>query len=186
MFVVLVLIVAAPTAVGAFLPVTRLTAAVVASAVVAVTIAYLYFAAPTITVDEEAITVDNPWRRHVVPWGSLIDVNTRFHLTLVTAEGEVHVLAAPSPGGISAMRAKPDQDARTDLARRQGGAGLRAGDLPTQTSGQLATVVRGHWQDRVEAGDLDHSETATSTPRIGPLALTLGGLAVVLVLWVLA
>lgn len=185
-FVVLVLVVAVPTVIGAFMPVTRLTAAVVATALVAVAIAYVYFVAPRITIDEEAITVDNPWRRHVVPWGALVDVSTRFHLTLVTADGPVHALAAPSPGGFSAMRAKPDQDSRTARVHRQGAGGVRPGDLPNHSSGQLATVVRGHWQDRVEAGNLDPSEVATTTPRVGNLVLTLGGLALVVALWLLA
>lgn len=182
----LVLVVALPTAVGAFLPVTRLTAAVVVTALVAVAITYVYFVAPRITIAEEAITVDNPWRSHVIPWGALIDVNTRFHLTLVTAEGPVHALAAPSPGGFAAMRSKPDQDARTGRVHRQGAGGVRPGDLPNHSSGQLAAVIRGHWQDRVEAEDLDTSEVATSAPRVINLVVTLGGLALVLVLWLLA
>lgn len=182
-FVALVLVVAVPTAVGAFLPVTSRTAAVLASAVVAVTIAYLYFVSPSMTITEDAITVENPWRRHVVPWGALVDVNTRFQLTLVTPDEEVHVLAAPSPGGFSAMRAKPEGDSRTARVSRQSGAGVRAGDLPGHTSGQLAAVIRGHWQDRVEAGDLDHTERASVQPRWLRLALTLGGLALVAALW---
>lgn len=183
---VLVLVVALPTLIGAFTPVTRLTAAVVVTAVVAVTITYLYFVAPTITIAEEAITVDNPWRTHVIPWGALIDVNTRFHLTMVTAQGSVHALAAPSPGGFSAMRAKPDQDARTGRVQRQGAGAVRPGDLPNQSSGQLAAVVRGHWQDRVEAGDLDTNEVATTSPRVANLVVTIGGLVLVAVLWLLA
>lgn len=184
-FVVLVLVVAVPTAVGAFMPITGRTPAVVATALAAAVIAYVYFVAPTITVAEEAITVENPWRRHVVPWGALIDVNTRFQLTLVTPQGEVHALAAPSPGGFSAMRARPDADARTARIRRQGVGGVRAGDLPMQSSGQIAVVIRGHWQDRVEAGDLDHSEVATTTPRVVHLAITLGALMLPSILWLL-
>ena len=182
----LVLVVAIPTTVGAFTPVTRLTAAVVATALLAVAITYLYFVGPRITIAEEAITVDNPWRRHVIPWGALIDINTRFHLTLVTAQGPVHALAAPSPGGFSAMRSKPDQDARTGRVHRQGAGGMRPGDLPNHGSGQLAAVVRGHWQDRVEAGDLDTAAVMTTSPRVGNLVVTLGGLVLVGVLWLLA
>lgn len=182
-FVALVLVVAGPMTYGSFTPATGRTPALVASAALAVTLAYIYFVSPVIVVAEEAITVENPWRCHVVPWGSLIDVNTRFQLTLVTPQGEVHALAAPSPGGFSAMRAKPDADARTERIRRQSAGGIRAGDLPAQVSGQIAAVIRGHWQDRVEAGDLDHSEVATTTPRVVHLVITLGGLVVVAILW---
>lgn len=184
-FVALVLVVAVPSAVGAVLSVTGRTPAVLASCVLAVAIAYVYFVSPSISITEDGITVENPWRIHVVPWGALIDVNTRFQLTLVTPDGEVHVLAAPSPGGLAAMRAKPDADGRTGRLSRQG-VGVRAGDLPSHVSGQLATVIRGHWQDRVEAGDLDHSERAVTRPRSVHLALTLGGLALVSALWLVA
>jgi hypothetical protein len=185
-FLFLTTLVTGPVLVSAFVPVRSTTAAVAVTAVVATIIAYIYFVAPRVVVGEDVIRVDNPWRRHEVPWGALIDVETRFNLTLVTPQERVHVLAAPSPGGLSAMRSRPDQDRATvRLGDRQGGA-VRPGDLPSSLSGALAAVIRGHWQDLVEAGAISPGELVRTSPRPAHLAVTVGGLALSVLLWVLA
>lgn len=186
LFVVLVGLVAVPVAVTTLLDPGPLTAAIVVTALTAVVLAHQYFVSPQVVVTEEEILVENPWRRHVVPWGSLIDVDTRFNLTLVTPAVRVSAFGAPSPGGFSAMRSKGDRDAATRRALRQQAGQLRAGDLPSNRSGALAAVIRGHWRDRVETGDLDTSEAVTTTPRRGALMVTGGLLSLTALLWLLA
>lgn len=185
-FLFCTLVVTGPVLVAAFLPVRPTTPAIVVLALSATAISYIYFVAPRIVVDETAILVQNPWREHLVPWGALIDIETRFNLTLVTADGRVHAQAAPSPGGLTSMRTRPDQDrATTRVSGRSGGA-VRPGDLPSSLSGSLAGAIRGHWQDLVEAGAIDPGERVTTTPRVGHLVLTLTGPVLGLVLWLLA
>lgn len=185
-FLLCTLIVTGPVFASAFLPVRPTTPAIAVLALSVTVIAYVYFVAPRIVVAEDAIRVENSWREHVVPWDALVDVETRFNLTLVTAEDRVHVQAAPSPGGLTAMRSRPDQDRATTRVTGQRGGALRPGDLPSSLSGSLAAVIRGHWQDLVEAGAIVPGARVSTTPRVAHLALSIGGPALGLVLWLLA
>ncbi|MCA1782666.1 MAG: PH domain-containing protein [Dermatophilaceae bacterium] len=185
-FVFFTMLVTVPIFASAFMPVRSSSAAIATTAMAITVIAYIYFVAPRVVVDEEAVRVENSWRSHVVPWGAIIEVETRFNLTLVTPQGAVHAQAAPSPGGLSAMRSRPDPDRATTRVQAQRGGAVRPGDLPSSLSGSLALVIRGHWQDLVEAGSLDTAARLTTTPRLTHLALTLGGLALSAVLWLLA
>lgn len=182
-FVALVALVAMPTAAAAVPQGAALGALVLVTAVTAIVIAYIYFVTPEVVASEEAIRVTNPWRRHIVPWGALIDVDTRFALTLVTPQTRVHALGAPSPGGFSAMRSKADRDSATRRIQRQRAGLVRPGDLPATQSGALAAVIRGHLSDLVEAGRLQTDEQVETTVRIGSLAVTGGLLALTALLW---
>ena len=130
-------LVTGPVLVGSFLPVRPTTPAIATFALSATAIAYIYFVAPRIVVAEDAIRVQNSWREHVVPWGALVDIETRFNLTLVTPEGRVHVQAAPSPGGLTAMRSRPDQDRATTRATGRA-------DTCMPTNDPLGSLVNDH------------------------------------------
>lgn len=182
-FVLLVALVATPAAIAAVVQGAALAATVLASAVTAMVIAYIYFVTPEVVASEQEIRVTNPWRRHVVPWGALIDVDTRFSLTLVTPQTRVHALGAPSPGGFAAMRSKADRDSATRRIERQRGGHVRPGDLPVTQSGALAAVIRGHLSDLAETGKLRVGEQVQSTLRVVPLAVTGGLLALTALLW---
>lgn len=182
-FVMLVALVASPTAIAAVTQGAALAATASASALTAVAIAYIYFVTPEIVATEQEITVTNPWRRHVVPWGALIDVDTRFSLTLVTPQAQVHALGAPSPGGFAAMRSKADRDSATRRVERQRGGQVRPGDLPATQSGVMAAVIRGHLRELAETGSLQTGEQVQTTPRVGSLAATGGLLTLTALLW---
>ena len=185
-FLACTMIVTGPVFVAAFMPVRPTTPAIATLALSATAVAYIYFVAPRIVVAEEAIRVQNSWREHVVPWGALVDIETRFNLTLVTPEGRVHVQAAPSPGGLTAMRSRPDRDRATTRATGHAGGAARPGDLPSSLSGALAAVIRGHWQDLVETGAIGTDYRVQTAARVTHLALSIGGPALALVLWLLA
>jgi hypothetical protein len=180
------LLVTLPVLVSAFTPVRSTTPAIVTTTVVLTVVSYIYFVAPRVVVGEDGIRVQNSWREHVIPWGALVDVETRFNLTLVTADGAFHAQGAPSPGGMSALRARSDDDRATKRVSVQRGGAVRPGDLPASVSGALAVVIRGHWQDLVEAGVLDTSARPTTAPRRAHLALTVGGAVLTLVVWLVA
>ncbi len=152
---------AAAVAAGALTPPTRHTPAILLTVVTVLVAGWEWFWRPQLVVTESAVTVVNPWRTHEVPWAALVDVETRFHLTLVTAQGRYAAHAAPSPGGLAALRTRERGDPEATRAARAAGGRLRPGDLPDTPSGAAARVVRGHWQDLVEAGGL---------PRHGPAA----------------
>ncbi|MBC7309695.1 MAG: PH domain-containing protein [Tetrasphaera sp.] len=183
LFVVLIAVVAVPTAVASIAQASALAPAVAVSALTALVIAYIYFVSPQVVATEEEILVVNPWRRHVVPWGAVIDADTRFNLTLVTPQKRVPALGAPSPGGFAAMRSKAERDAATRRVEKQRGGQIRPGDLPATQSGAIASVIRGHLRDLAEAGSLRVGEQVRTDPRVGSLAVTGGLLTLTAVLW---
>jgi hypothetical protein len=185
-FLFFTMLVTVPVGVAAFFPPRSTTAALATTALVVTVIAYIYFVAPRVVVGEDAIRVENAWREHVVPWGALVDVETRFTLTLVTAQGRIHAQAAPGPSGLTARRRSPDEEIATERVGSQGPGAVHSGHQPTSLSLALASVIRGHRRDLVEAGALDPGEPVTTSPRVTHLALTLGGLALVLLLWLVA
>ena len=152
---------------AAFSPVRSTTPALATAAVVVSVIAYIYFVAPRLVIADDAVRVENSWRTHVVPWGAIVGVETRFGLALVTSEGTVHVQAAPSPG-LRAMRrgAEPERS--------------------TGEPGSPATLIRDHWQGLRDDGALDPDAEVTTLPRVTHLSLTWGGPALAAVLWLLA
>ena len=184
-FLFFTMLVTVPVGIAAFVPLRSTTAAIATTALVLTVVAYIYFVAPRVVVGEDAIRVENSWREHVVPWGALLDVETRFSLTLVTAQGRIHAQAAPAPAGLISRRSRPDEAAAGPPTSPPRSGPVGPGDLPNSLSGALAAVIRGHWQDLVEAGTLVPGEPATTSPRVIHLALTLGGSALAMVLWLL-
>lgn len=169
------------------------TPAIVATAALAAVLGWTFFWRPVLRVREQGLTVVNPWRTHEVPWTALIDVQTKFTLTLVTADARIPVDAAPAPGGRTALRAKPDptgpsgrsgRSGRTDSSAAHDPArwGNRPSDLASTDSGVAARIVRGHWQDIVEGHRAPPTQEveAGSTVHLGTalIAALLAGVAV--------
>ncbi|WP_194411218.1 PH domain-containing protein [Microbacterium cremeum] len=115
-------------------------------------VAWALFWRPSLTVAEHGITVENVLRTHFVPWPSIVSIDTRYSLTLRTAQGRVTVWAAPAPGRHRTLGlAAKDFDGVGESAR--GGVGeLRPADALTTPSGNLAQLIRGHWERLRDAG----------------------------------
>jgi hypothetical protein len=116
---------------------------------------------PSVGVGEDAVTVVNTLSTIVVPWAALIQVETRYALTLVTPHGRYAATAAPAPGRLA-----------TALSRRElGRAGaqvdadgrIRPGDLPNTDSGAAAYLVRERWERLVADGGIEIG-VADTTP----------------------
>lgn len=168
-FTVLVLLLTVPVLVSAFFPVTDRTPAIAVTALTAAYLGWTYFWRPLLRIEPEAVTIVNPWHTQVVPWESLIDIETRFWLTLVTPEGSYAAHAAPAPGGRRSFRTKGDD------------ASKRASDLVTSDSGHAATILRTHWQRLVEDGALDLGDPRlVSSSRRDTPVMVLGIVGVVL------
>jgi hypothetical protein len=149
----------------------------------ALTLAHLGWALfwrPRLHIGEETITVVNPWRTEWVPWSALVNVETRFNLTLVTRDRTVHVQAAPSPGGLKALRAagRPDKDSAAWLQQ-----GERAGDARTTDSGGAAAVVRGHWNALVENDAVGPEEPAKGRWDAPVIAVSVTGAVMSAMAW---
>lgn len=164
-------------AASGFAPVTRQTPALVLTGLAIALLCHVYFWRPHVRVRSAGITVVNPWHTHEVPWAALLDVETRFDLTLVTAQGAIHARGAPSPGGFTSLRVGSAR-ARDAMAREQSlpgasygpGGTLRAGDRSDSESGGMARVIRGHWQQLADSAALGPAD-AKAVSRVDRLVV---------------
>jgi hypothetical protein len=121
-------------------------------------IAWALFWRPSLRVENHGITVVNVLRSFFVPWPAIKQIDTRFSLTLHTSQRRVTVWAAPAPGRHRMLGlAREDFDGIGESARSEYG-GLRPADAITTPTGNLAQVIRGHWETLREAGLLAHGE----------------------------
>lgn len=105
---------------------------------------------PRVVVTDADVTLVNPFHTVTVAWSSLIDVDTRFALTLVTPQRRYRAAAAPAPGPLTrpitgAASAHP----AIGPADRDGGR--RASSALGTDSGDLAAIVRDRWMRLAEA-----------------------------------
>ncbi len=143
---------------------------------------YLFLWAPLLRVTLSTIEVVNPLRTHVVSWPAVLDIETRWALTLVTARGRITVWAAPAQGPLSSVsRLNRDAFGRAQAARPG------SERLPSTISAIAPMVVIRQWNAYREQGVLGAVEgegTVTRWHRAAIVALTvLAALTVVTVLW---
>ena len=135
---------------------------------------------PALEVTDEAVTIRNVFATTVVPWAALINVDTRYALTLVTPHGRFPATVAPAPGRLATAVSKRDM---RGISAPQGGDGsVRVGDIPSSDSGAAAHLVRQRWesllaQDRVSVGEADATPVnrQVNTPIIVISAILLVG-----------
>lgn len=116
--------------------------------------AWLALWRPNVQVDRERVRVVNVLRTIDIPWPALIQVDTRYALTLYTPGRRFTAWAAPAPGrtGTSIAR-RAERGGRVGEAPRPDGT-ARPGDLLASESGQAAAMVRDMWQQLREDGTL--------------------------------
>lgn len=130
-----------------------------------------FFWMPAVVVDDGGVTLENPFRTVLVPWAALVHVDTRYALTLVTAEKSYAAWAAPAPGIWGGRNARPEDLAGLPDTSYGPGKSVRPGDLKSTDSGQAARLVRSRWRDQVESGAVAAADTdsdaiaVTVTPR---------------------
>ena len=127
---------------------------------------WLLFWMPAVVVDDDGVTLENPFRSIVVPWAALVHVDTRFALTLVTAHKSYVSWAAPAPGIWGGRNARAEDLQGLPATTYGPGKSVRPGDLKTTDSGQAAMLVRGRWHDLVESGELAAGDAATTAAKV--------------------
>lgn len=110
---------------------------------------------PRVEVDADGVTLTNVARRIHVPWAALIDVSTRFALTLHTPGHTYAAWAAPAPGRTGAAMAQRREKGTRSSPRGDLGSTVRPGDLVTTESGAAADLVRERWEHLRENGALE-------------------------------
>lgn len=103
-----------------------------------------------VLIDDSSVELRNGLSTVIVPWAALIQVDTRFALTLVTPHGSFTSTAAPAPSRLTTMLSKRDADSvGRDVAV---GGRIRPGDIPTTDSGAAAIIVRNRWKQLLDEG----------------------------------
>lgn len=110
---------------------------------------------PVVIVRTEGVAVINPLRRITVPWDALIQVETKYALTLITPQRKVSAWAAPAPGRQILMAANRQDLAKLPRTSFDHQRSVALGDLPRSLSGSAALEVRSHWEDLVVNGELN-------------------------------
>lgn len=135
-----------------------------------------FLAWPCVRLSQEEITVVNPARTHRLGYADLIDVQTRYGLHLVTRHRRIQAVGAPAGGAATAVWGQRTAHMPDDphLGFRGQGASLMPSDLRSTASGRAAEVIRGHWQERLEAGTLRGEEAEpVSTANTAQLVILL-------------
>jgi len=130
-----------------------------------VLVAYLgwqLFWMPAVVVHDGGITLENPFRSITVPWPALVHVDTRFALTLITADRSYTSWAAPAPGIWGGRNARPEDLQGLPATTYGPGKSVRPGDLKSTDSGQAARLVRARWHELVEGGGLAADDATTT------------------------
>ena len=130
---------------------------------------WLLFWRPVVVVRDSGVALENPYRTIDVPWDALVQVDTRYALTLVTPRKKYPAWAAPAPGIWGGRNARPDHLKGLPGTSYGPGSSVRPGDLRNTDSGAAAVLVRTRWQDLVEAGRVEpgRAEEAVVTVAVG-------------------
>lgn len=110
---------------------------------------------PSVQIGDDGVTLRNLLRSISVPWSALINVDTKFALTLITTRGRFTAWAAPAPGVWGTHRGKPEHVRGLPATTYGPGQSIRPGDLKNTDSGAAAFHVRFHWAELAESGALD-------------------------------
>jgi hypothetical protein len=150
---------------------------------------WLLFWRPAVIVSDTGVTLENPFRLVEVPWEALVQVDTRYSLTLITPRGKYSAWAAPAPGIWGGRNAHPDHLRGLPDSSYGPGNSVRPGDLKSTDSGAAAQIVRTRWQELLESGRVESGRaeetrvrSAVAWPRIAvAVTLAVAGYGAILV-----
>lgn len=130
---------------------------------------WLLFWRPAVVVLDSGVTLENPYRTIDVPWDALVQVDTRYALTLITPRKKYPAWAAPAPGIWGGRNARPEHLKGLPGTTYGPGSSVRPGDLKNTDSGIAAALVRTRWQSLVESGHIEpgRAEDALVTVTVG-------------------
>src|SRR5690606_33349577 len=100
---------------------------------------------------EHEVTVRNVFRTVHVPWQAIQRIDTKYALTLYTAEGKIAVWASPAPNRYSQFTTSRGDMAVAESARAASGS-IRPGDALNTESGAAAHVSRRPGEDLRDDG----------------------------------
>ena len=120
---------------------------------------------PRVVVDDGGVRLVNVVRTIDLPWPSIVAVDTKWALTLVTVYGRFAGWAAPAPGLRQTMLAGREETAHLPAGTVADGV-IRPGDLPSSPSGGAALLIRHRWEALRDAGYLENPRLERDHPPI--------------------
>jgi len=134
-------------------------------------LAWLLYIRPSVTITDGFVEIRNPLRTHRVPWGDIVDVESRYALTVRTLDGDViRAWAAPAPGARQALGTR-----REDVRRAPGeGETRRPSDAEGTHSGDASALVTRALEQHRRSGAPDLPGGTARTWAVVPLLLTAG------------
>lgn len=127
---------------------------------------WMVFWRPAVLVDDAGVRLINVTRTIQLPWPSIQRIDTKWALALTTAYGTFTAWAAPAPSRMSARRLSRQETQGLPESTFGAGESIRPGDAPGSPSGDVAQVVRRHWELLRDAGHLDDAKLESSTPPV--------------------
>lgn len=115
-----------------------------------------------VRIEEEGPVLVNPVRTVAVPWAALVEVRTRYALTLVTPHGAYRAWAAPGPGRHAAASATAVDLRAVPRSGFDTRGSVAIGDLPRSPSGVAAAELRRRWSELAEAEAIPLGEADTT------------------------
>ena len=169
-----------------------LTVASLTSGAALAGLGYALYWRPRMEIHGFGVRIINPLRTVDVPWAHIIDVRTRFTVTVVTETGSHSCFGLPAAGPGSALRSGTQGVTQAHPLARADGS-VRTGDLAGTRSGTAANDIRALWQRKIDTGELGvftRDDAALEPVRVryvvAPLAVTLGLAAVGVTLFMTA
>ena len=114
-------------------------------------VVWLLWWVPELVLDADGLTVRNAWRSHVIRWGAVASLRTRWGLEVVIGAGRiVRASAAPRPGGVrtSLRERRRIRDGRAGPGSRSSHAD--AGLHPVRE--EYVTPGNGHYRASLDCG----------------------------------
>ena len=108
-------------------------------------LAWLLFWGPAVVVSDEAVTIVNATRTIEVPWEAVTQVETKYSLTIRTANASYGSLAAPAPGAFGTYTANRDLRVKRNSDVVDASNYRRPSDLSGSDSGLAAQLVVDRW-----------------------------------------
>lgn len=143
---------------------------------------YEIFWRPLIHWDDTRVVLVDPYRSTEIPWSMVVNVETRFALTIVTPTKRYRASAAPAGGILSHPRV-----GRDSVGPEHEDGAVRTSDALGTDSGDAAYLIRGAWRELVESeriplgrAAIDHAVRRTHVASAALSLLLLGATLVAL------
>jgi Bacterial PH domain len=120
-----------------------------------IALVWALFWAPELRIEEHAVIVRNVLQTHHIPWSAIQRIDTKYALTLYTAERRIDVWAAPAPSRYSVANLTEEEARRVTESARAAAGSIRPGDALSSASGAAAHVIRLHWEQLRDDGAFD-------------------------------